>query len=377
MAVMVGVLVLPAVVPEVLPSRSIEGWLEKLVWSWTYWDGAWYIRIAQEGYARPEANAFYPLFPHLVRWLGYVLGAGQPLITAYQIAGLLISTLSALATCLLLYRLVESEYNRDTAGISVAMLLAFPTSLFLATVYTESLFLALALGAFLAARKQRWLLALALAALAILTKNQGLFVTLALLVEFFHQKGRDWKKPDGRLLYFGLPALALGGWVAYNWYSFGNPLSFLSESQKFWKREFSWPWETLLKSTGDFSYKISDRKLWFPPSQIQSDLFILNVPLIYLFLVLLVLAVWMTWKCRMRPAYTVYFFFCFIQPLFAPAQDDYLYSVSRFLLIIFPAFIIMALAGQRSRWFKQAYFAFSLPILGLLVARFVLGYWVA
>ncbi|NWJ45412.1 MAG: hypothetical protein HXX08_05985 [Chloroflexi bacterium] len=374
---LVGMLIPPAEVPTALPAKVSDGWFEHLIWNWTGWDGGWYITIAEKGYTREGSNAFYPLFPHLVRWIGFVLGVGSPVETAYKWAGLLLASLAALFACVLLYRLVAHDYEHDTAWLSVAFLLAFPTSYYMVAVYSESLFLALALGAFLAARQQRWLLALVLAALATLTKNQGIFVALALLVEYGQQREWRWRKLDFKLLYFALPGLALVSWAAYNWANYGNPLAFLSDSQRFWKREFSLPWETMATVTGNFWNKLFDRQIWYPPAQLQTDMSFINVPLTYLFLLLLVGCGWLVWKGRMRGMYFVYFLFCLIQPLFAPATDVGLYSMSRFMLIIFPAFLFLAATSKRFPLLKQGYFTASLPLLGLLVARFCAGYWVA
>jgi hypothetical protein len=46
-------------------------------------------------------------------------------------------------------------------------------------------------------------------------------------------------------------------------------------------------------------------------------------------------------------------------------------------LIIFPAFLLLALAGKHSRTFHYTYLTFSLALLGLLLARFAMWYWVA
>jgi Gpi18-like mannosyltransferase len=63
---------------------------------------------------------------------------------------------------------------------SVICLAVFPTAYYLVAGYTESLFLALTLGAFLAALKRRWLVAGSLAYLASLTRLQGAVLLLPL-----------------------------------------------------------------------------------------------------------------------------------------------------------------------------------------------------
>src|SRR5262249_24442533 len=155
-------------------------------------------------------------YPHLMRWLGFVLTLGNPGVDIFKLAGLLISSGSALAVCMFFYKLARLEYDERIACQSVAYLLAFPTAFFLAADYSQALLLALAVGAFYAARNQRWLLALLLAALAVLTQSQGIFVVAALLIEYGQQRNWNWRKIDRKLLYFALPLLTLAGWLGWN-----------------------------------------------------------------------------------------------------------------------------------------------------------------
>ena len=59
----------------------------------------------------------------------------------------------------LLYRIAEPRLGADGARRAVLYLALFPTALFLQAVYSESLFLALTLGAFLLAERSRFLAA--------------------------------------------------------------------------------------------------------------------------------------------------------------------------------------------------------------------------
>jgi hypothetical protein len=68
---------------------------------------------------------------------------------------------------------------------------------------------------------------------------------------------------------------------------------------------------------------------------------------------------------------------CLLQPLISPVAGDPLQSLPRYLLLSFPSFVLLARWGQRSPLFNYCYLGLNLAILGLLVARFTLGYWVA
>src|ERR1700761_7096449 len=112
------------------------------------WDSIHYLAIAQRGYARPGDAVFFPLYPLLIRALGFVVGS-DPL------AGVLISAACLAVAMTLLHRLTELELGRPAADATVLLLAFAPMSFFFTAVYTESLFLALSLGCVYAARRER------------------------------------------------------------------------------------------------------------------------------------------------------------------------------------------------------------------------------
>ncbi len=350
---------------------------ERTMWGWTHWDGDWYADIAEQGYWRDFNVAYYPLYPHLIRWLGFFLTVGHTSVDVFKMAGLLISSGAALATCILFYRLARLEYDTDIARLSVAYLLAFPTAFFMAAVYTESLFLALAIGAYYAARTNRWGWAMALAALAALTKNQGIFVALALLVEYGQQREWNWRKLDRKLLYFALPVMTLGGWFVWNTITFQNSTIFVASTQKYFLRYFSWPWQTMGAAFRRINDLDDQTGAWLALTYQPDNVPFLDLMFTLAFIGLAAVAIWATLRGKLRPTYLVLFLFCMLQPLSAPAEWSILNSLPRYVLIIFPAFFLLALAGRRWPSFNRFYFMFSLPLMGLLVARFTMGYWVA
>src|SRR5206468_6508602 len=137
--------------------------------------------IAERGYDHASA-AFPPLYPAALWLVGHVLG-GQ-----YVLAGIAISLAAALGSFVLLYRIAEPRLGADGARRAVLYLAVFPMSLFLQAVYSESLFLALALGAFLLAERRQWLGAGAVTGLAVLTRISGVALLPALAV-------LAWRRP--------------------------------------------------------------------------------------------------------------------------------------------------------------------------------------
>lgn len=155
------------------------------------WDGAFYRDIATIGYgALPEeALRFFPLFPMLGRLVGAPLPGGAT-------AGLVVvANLSALVAGYLLYRLARLEGGRDQVGREVGgevdgrsatavwLLALTPAAAVLALAYTEALFLALTIGAFLALRSGRWWVVVVLGVAAGLCRPSGVVLVVPVLIE--------------------------------------------------------------------------------------------------------------------------------------------------------------------------------------------------
>ncbi len=98
------------------------------------WDSVWFLAIADGGYDGQRA-AFFPLYPVLLKATGGVVG------------GVVVSVAAALAGLALLRRLVALDFGEDVARLCVVLVAWFPLSLFLSAVYSESLVLAVSVGA--------------------------------------------------------------------------------------------------------------------------------------------------------------------------------------------------------------------------------------
>jgi hypothetical protein len=148
---------------------------------------------------------------------------------------------------MLFYRLVKEEWGASVADRAVWYLLIFPTALFGSAIYSESLFLLLAVGALYLARKGYWESAAMLGFLAALTRLVGILVAPMLLVEWWMQ--RRHREPDARppLWALAVPAAVALGTVAYMfylWRLFGNPFAFAQASSA-WGREPTLPLVTM------------------------------------------------------------------------------------------------------------------------------------
>ena len=125
------------------------GWVTDV---WARWDSVWFLRIAAHGYgeAHGVAAAFYPLYPLTLAGVGRASSAA----TTWS-PGSSSRSAAAVAAFVLLYRLTETRLGADGARRAVLYLAVFPMALFLGAVYSESMFLALAIGAFLLGERRQ------------------------------------------------------------------------------------------------------------------------------------------------------------------------------------------------------------------------------
>ncbi len=140
--------------PEWTPG-ALSGPAHWLVEPMRLWDGSWYRLVAVFGYepGKSANAAFFPLYPWLMKW-GHQLTGWSP-----ETIGYIISNVAFLGALILLYRLVTVDFNQVIASRTLWAVALFPTAFFFSAVYTESLFLLLAVGTLYAARRGEWLLA--------------------------------------------------------------------------------------------------------------------------------------------------------------------------------------------------------------------------
>jgi hypothetical protein len=325
---------------------------------WARWDSGWYLQIAEDGYGAEGTAAFFPLYPALVGGLGRVLGS------QFVLAGVLVSLAACLGSFLLLHRLAESRLGADGARRAVLYLAVFPTSLFLQAVYSESLFLALALAAFLVAERRRFLAAGIAAGLALLTRPAGLALlpALALLA---------WRAPDRRRSLAEL-AIAPGLFAAFPlvlWAQVGDAWAFL-DAQERWHRHLSPAgplggiWEGVRAVvTGETPAGAGPMHAAAVNAQ--------GLAALMIFATLTVVA----WR-RFGAPYGLFASLSLALPLSLPSDRWPLLSLPRFGLVVFPFFLALAALGGRPR-VHAAILSCSALLLGVAVTQWALWQWVA
>lgn len=172
------------------------------------WDANHYLFVAEQGY-RPYhiSNAFYPLYPFLVRVLAFATFGSE------LAAGLLLSSALSVAAIGLVFLLVRGTHGEEVAARASLLLLAFPTAFFLGLVYTEALFLTLAAGTLLLVGRGRPGAAALLAALLPLTRPTGILVAIPAGIGL----ALAWRRGEirGVLRLALVPAGFLAGLLAY------------------------------------------------------------------------------------------------------------------------------------------------------------------
>ncbi len=195
-------------------------------------DSGWYLAIIEWGYGRPPPDgrpsnhAFFPLYPTTAKVLRDTFA-----IDGFH-AGLVVTYACLFLAMSLFYREGVERLGEGDASASVAFLLFFPTSFFLAAVYAESMFLLFALLAFRDARRGPAARSTLWGFLLGLTRASALAVAPALFLAALENRSPDGRRPWGRALVAGLvPAATVFLWIFGIGWVYGEPGLFFRSMQ--------------------------------------------------------------------------------------------------------------------------------------------------
>jgi hypothetical protein len=357
------------------------------------WDAGWFVGLAQHGYgfSTLNATAYFPLYPLLVRVVGEPIGAlGFAGTYAYQLGGVLVALAAFLVALYLLHRLTELELGQKAADNAVVFLALFPTSFFFSAIYAESLFLALAIGCVYAARTGSWWWAGALGGLAVATRSQGIVLLLPLVIMLWYgprgDRGPLFARRSSRrtrylpnpreiapLLLVPLGVISFMGYVRLTT-TYGLMAPF--KAQALWGRGFEGPfmaaWDGAQAAyrgvrdlfagapvLGDFAYGVGTRT---GPLDFSALVFA-AIGLVGVFL-------------RLPVAYGAFALGVLIISISFPIAYEPLYSLLRFVIVLFPIFMWAGLAMIRPAT-RNLVLGISAAGLALLSALFASGYWIA
>ncbi len=353
----------------VIPDFSWKALPIDTLWqSWYRWDSVHFSYLATHGYTDWWRTAFFPLFPLLERYLAVL--TGDPFI-----AGLIISNVAGLGMLVVLYRLVEEDFDSERAYRTALYLSVFPTAFFFAAAYTESLFLLFALLGFYYMRQGNWWLAGACGFFATLTRSTGLLLLVPFCYEYLHQ--HQFKLRTLRFDVFGgaIIVAGLGLFMLYCYHRFHSFFPFSKAEHFMWSRDPQSPLfliknviAGIAQSNGILSFHALRN--------------IIDASQILLILALIILSVVGPWRFpRSLWVYAIYGIVLFVVLQINPVEINPirgpfpLQSFPRYMLEVFPAFIVLAALGKY-RTVHLSYLMVSGVVLFVLLSLFLTGHWV-
>lgn len=325
------------------------------------WDSVWLLSIATDGYGgQARRTAFFPLYPLLTGFVGDLVGS--PLA-----AGLLVSLVALLVSLMLVHRLAELELGPREARVAVWLLALFPASVYLSAVYSESLFLALTLGAALAARTGSWALAGLLGALAAATRSVGILV-LVLLVGLWLDRRHGSQRRLRDLAWLALVPLGAGAYALWlQRHGFGA-FSFV-EVQSTWGRSSAWPWTGVARGASAAADGVGT--LFSSASPLAAH----NL---MLFCWLLLGAAGVAGALAVLPwAYGLYMGLILLAAVSSPVYWQPLLSLPRVMLVCFPLVLWLAWLFAPGRIPRMAVYCASAVALATWAALFAAWTWLA
>ncbi|MCU1498706.1 MAG: lipoprotein [Acidimicrobiales bacterium] len=233
------------------------GWLRwpgvaNLLSGWTQFDAWVFVDIADNGYwYRPgerSPTSFFPFFPLLVRTV-------RPLFDDTLLAAMAVSAAAGLAATVLLWHWMGRRGvtgTRKTVGLAVFVV--YPWSWFLyGPAFSDAVFVALVIGAFLLVEHDRYVIAGLVGALATATRPTGLFLMPGLLVLALERAevltvpaaatgwvarlrvpiAIDRSRFRPVLLGTVLSVAGVGAYMAYLGIRFGEPLVFITDQSQY------------------------------------------------------------------------------------------------------------------------------------------------
>lgn len=334
--------------------------LSPSLFSWANFDGEHYLSIAIYGYKSLE-QAFFPVFPFLISFFGKPFSDTiQTSLINYTIIGLLISNASFLLALFYLFELIKIDYSKKIAFLTIILLISFPTSFYFGALYNESLFLLLSVLAFSQSRKGNWFLASIFGFIASGTRVFGILLLPALLIEAYQSKEKSYK-----ILWVFLIPLGLILYMAYQYFTIGDPLAFYHFQKNVGEQH-----QSGIILPPQVFYRYFKMLLTFEGFKPIYQTIILEF---FIGTVFFVLPIYGYIK-KVRTSYIVYSLLGFLLPTIQGSFS----SLPRYVLVLFPSFIILSIwIDKLPSKVKIGFILCSMILLAIEAALFFRVYWVA
>lgn len=326
------------------------------IFPWSNFDGEHFTSIAYFGYQELQ-QAFFPLYPKLMSISMYFFGSTLEVAAG---TGYLISFIAFPAALIFFYKLLKLDYSSKFSLGVIAILLLYPASFYFNAVYTEALFLLLITGSYYFFRTKNYFLAGVFGFLASLTRIFGILLFISFLIEIFVNK-----LPVKKAFWIILIPMGLLGYMIYLYYTVGDPLAFynlqLVVGEQHQRGVILFPqvvyrYTRMILGTDALSPLLTTILFEF-----ATGIVFLLLPVIGLFK-----------KVRLS-----YLFFAFFGYMLPTIQGSFS-SLPRYVLILFPSFLIMGLLLKNSPlYFKMGLAIASFILLIIEASLFLRGYWVA
>jgi hypothetical protein len=374
------------------PPKDMTGFWENIVGPLRLWDGLWYKQIAERGYSFGEANAaFWPILPWVMRY-GHDITGLQP-----EVVGYLFANACFLGSLIVIYQLLRMDFSAELTRRTLWALALFPTAVFFTAVYTEAPFIFFASLCLLCARKGEWPAAGLVGLLAALTRSQGIMLLAPLGILLIQQNGLIPSKWLRTAPFAALPILGpvIFGWrlqeAGFKWRSF-------IDVQGQWNRADSNPLKTFKCATKGCNLVVDaygQKKTYFARGDDWgwlSDLFhhpnwnlvssmewrdkLANSDTVELVVTLLFIGLAIVGLFKLPLWQSAYVWPPLIVPLFQPSSVHPLFSMPRFVIVLFPLFVVLAMFFE-DRWTKIIGVVASTALLVFFTIQFSQWYWVS
>lgn len=329
--------------------RDVPGFLAL----WDRWDVQLFWKVARWGYLSPaypdRTEVDFPGMPWALRVVHLVA-------RNWVAAGLIVSAIAMAVACVALYRLAAEDAGEPAGRNAVLFLVLAPYAVFLYAGYSEALFLAFTVSAWLAGTRGRWALAAVLAAGATATRVNGIPFAIALAVLYLTQRrGRL----DADAPWLIVPAAPVLGYVFYLHRRTGHWDAYMRAQKEGWHRSLTSPfagwantWHQALNGHQAATFQ------WFWWAELAAV--VLGVALVVVLL----------WQRRWGEA--TYVGLTTLQM----SSTSFYASGVRVALVWFPLYLLLARLATRRTWVVPAYAWLGAPLMIGFVLAFTQGQWV-
>ena len=358
----------------------VNGGLFRRAW---FWDGGWYLSIAEHGYAWnghagiQQNVAFFPLYP-LIERLFHGLGF------SWAAAAIIPSLLFAIPLPLIfsaLLRHANADIRRDLATYA---LMLYPGAQFYLAGYPTSLMNVIVMLGLWAILARRYWLAATIAGIGTAAGPLMMLLSMVVCGSYIHDRFRgsdvDMGRTFGSLLAMG--ALAISGFLSYTGFlyaRFGDPLAFLQVQRAWGHLPLATHVYRFLTLAGVFGGGYSKFLMSLIPFANTQPLRVFEASLqntlnTFTF-VILACSLWYA-RRRLPRVMMLYAALVLVAYLWLLGSVQGPVSTARLVFIAIPAFIAIGSMASRFPRITSGILLFFALTLVVQTALFVAGYWV-